>query len=133
LSEDYTLDEQEHMEDVKSVGIFSLFLNFVLFIIFIRQRSKISSKKVGFYLFVIFGLLVLFALFFEKFFYYFHLVFFGSNGWTFPSSSKLIQNFPFEFFRNRFLLFSLLVFLFGVIFTGWRVIFERFPKKPKRN
>ena len=27
LSEDYTLDEQEHMEDVKSVGIFSLFLN----------------------------------------------------------------------------------------------------------
>ena len=131
LSDEYGSDEVSHMKDVRALGMFSLFLNLVLLFIFVRFRKGIDFGKVGNYLFVIFGFLIVFALFFDKFFYYFHLVFFGSSGWTFPSSSKLIQDYPFEFFRNRFLFLNFLLLCSAIVFRG--VALKRFPKKPKRN
>jgi uncharacterized membrane protein len=131
LSEGYSSDEVSHMKDVRTLGMFSLFLNLVLLFVFVKFRKGVDFRKTSTYLFIIFGLLVVFAFLFDNFFYYFHLVFFGSSGWTFPSSSRLIQDYPFEFFRNRFLFLNFLILCSAVVFRG--VVFERFSKKPKRN
>ena len=131
LSEEYSSDEVSHMKDVRALGMFSLLLNLILLFVFVRFRKGIDFRKVSTYLFVIFGLLIVFALFFDKFFYYFHLIFFGSGGWTFPSGSKLIQDYPFEFFRNRFLFLNFLLLCSAIVFRG--IVFERFSKKPKRD
>ena len=130
LSDEYSSDEKEHMEEVKTLGLFSLLLNLVLLFFVFRYFEYVNLKKSSFYLFVIFGLLILCGLFFDRFFEQFHLMFFDSV-WKLPSSSKLIQDYPFEFFRNRFLLLNFLVICSAVV--SWGIVLKRFPKKPQRN
>jgi integral membrane protein (TIGR01906 family) len=115
LPDDYSEKEKIHMQEVKTLTNISLSLNFLslLSIIFLR-KTKINLKTTGKALTIISILLTLGAIFFKKFFHYFHILFFNSENWLLPASSILIQTYPLIFFRDKFIILIAFLFLLGV-------------------
>ena len=69
------------------------------------------------------ALLVFLAVSFDRLFEYFHRIFFQDGTWTFSQSSTLIRLFPFEFWRDAFVLvigFALIVGVVLVLLTRKR-------------
>ncbi|HBO34686.1 MAG TPA: TIGR01906 family membrane protein [Anaerolineaceae bacterium] len=118
-------DELSHMEDVKLVVTTASTVWYVLgglsiaiFIWFVIMRQWESIRKVlnagGWLTIGLLGaLLVFLAVSFDKLFEYFHRLLFQDGTWTFSQSSTLIRLFPFEFWRDAFILVIGLAFLIG--------------------
>jgi integral membrane protein (TIGR01906 family) len=113
LPNDYSEKEKIHMQEVKTLTNISLFLNILsLIIITFLRKTKINLKTTGKSLILVSILLIFGAIFFQKFFHYFHILFFNSENWLLPASSILIQTYPLVFFRTRFfVLIGILIFL----------------------
>lgn len=131
----YMPDELSHMEDVKQVVTTASIVWYVLggvsiaiFLWFVIMRQWESIRKVlnagGWITIGLLGaLLVFLAVSFDKLFEYFHRLFFADGTWTFSQSSTLIRLFPFEFWRDAFVLvigFALLVGVLLVVMTQKR-------------
>ena len=131
----FTPDELSHMEDVKAVVTTASIVWYVLggvsiaiLLWFVIMRQWESIRKVlnagGWITIGLLGaLLVFLAVSFDKLFEYFHRLFFADGTWTFSQSSTLIRLFPFEFWRDAFVLvigFAMLVGVLLVVITHKR-------------
>ena len=131
----FTPDELAHMVDVKDVVRASSIAWYVLsgisiaiLIWFIVMRQWESLRKGlnggGWATIGLLGALLLFLLVsFDRLFEYFHRLFFAEGTWTFSQSSTLIRLFPFEFWRDAFVLvigFALAAGVLLVVFTRKR-------------
>jgi integral membrane protein (TIGR01906 family) len=131
LPDNYSEKEKSHMQEVKSLTNLSLILNGITLIsIFLLRKTKINLKIVGKKLIIISILFLIGAIFFQTFFNYFHLIFFNTNNYLLPSNSILIQKYPLNFFRNRFLLFNFLILTIGIYFASRRITLKGPPQKP---
>lgn len=112
LSEDYTEKEKLHMQEVKELVTFSILLSFFLFVILAYLGiNKEVLKGFGYSGIMISLILCICLIFFKSFFYYFHIFSFDSTNWLLPGNSKLIHDYPFEYFKNMFILITI-IFLF---------------------
>lgn len=122
-------DELTHMEDVKEVVTISSTVWYVLggvsiaillwFVIMWQWDSIRKAFNAGGWITVglLSALLVFLAVSFDQLFVYFHRLFFEDGTWTFSQSSTLIRLFPFEFWRDAFLLAIGFALLVGVLFV----------------
>ncbi len=122
-------DELTHMEDVKDVVTISSTVWYVLggvsiaillWFVIMRQWDSIRKAfNAGGWITVglLSALLVFLAVSFDQLFVYFHRLFFEDGTWTFSQSSTLIRLFPFEFWRDAFLLAIGFALLVGVLFV----------------
>ena len=122
-------DELTHMEDVKEVVTISSTVWYVLggvsiaillWFVIMRQWDSIRKAfNAGGWITVglLSALLVFLAVSFDQLFVYFHRLFFEDGTWTFSQSSTLIRLFPFEFWRNAFVLVIGFALLVGVLFV----------------
>jgi integral membrane protein (TIGR01906 family) len=127
LPDNYLEIEKVHMVEVKTLTNISLLINLVSLALILTAKKKIDSKKTGIALITISILFLIAAISFQKFFHQFHLLFFNSNNWLLPAEATLIQTYPLEFFRNRFLLFTGITLLSGIALTCWRTAFKHMP------
>jgi len=106
LPEVYSEKEKTHMQGVKNLAINSLLINLILLIpsVYLLKKKKINLKLSGCIGLIITSILLIFSLFFQTFFNYFHLIFFNSTNYILPSNSRLIQDYPLIYFRNIFLI-----------------------------
>jgi integral membrane protein (TIGR01906 family) len=133
-----------HMKDVKFLfkyGIilksisFSLSLLTIIIIFFIYREDSKNMKKIFYGSFIWWGLiLIFFFLFlfdFNKYFTYFHMIFFDNDLWLLnPETDLLIQMFPKEFFINIFKkIVSFFIFILSII----QVIIYILTKKGNDN
>lgn len=131
----FTADELSHMVDVKDVVTSASIVWYVLggvsiaillWFVIMRQWSSIRrALNVGGWITigVLGALLVFLAVSFNKLFEYFHRLFFDDGTWTFSQSSTLIRLFPFEFWRDAFVLvigFALVIGVLLVLLTQKR-------------
>lgn len=122
-------DELTHMEDVKDVVTISSTVWYVLggvsiaillWFVIMRQWDSIRKAfNAGGWITVglLSALLVFLAVSFDQLFVYFHRLFFEDGTWTFSQSSTLIRLFPFEFWRDAFVLVIGFALLVGVVFV----------------
>lgn len=122
-------DELTHMEDVKEVVTISSTVWYVLggvsiaillwFVIMRHWDSIRKAFNAGGWITVglLSALLVFLAVSFDQLFVYFHRLFFEDGTWTFSQSSTLIRLFPFEFWRDAFVLVIGFALLVGVLFV----------------
>lgn len=122
-------DELTHMEDVKDVVTISSTVWYVLggvsiaillWFVIMRQWDSIRKAfNAGGWITVglLSALLVFLAVSFDQLFVYFHRLFFEDGTWTFSQSSTLIRLFPFEFWRDAFVLVIGFALLVGVLFV----------------
>lgn len=128
-------DELSHMTDVKEVVTRASIVWYVLggvsiailvwFVVMGQWESLRKALNTGGWVTVsLLGALLLFLLAsFDQLFEYFHRLFFQDGTWTFSQSSTLIRLFPFEFWRDAFVLvigFALVVGIALVLFTRRR-------------
>ena len=128
----FTPDELSHMEDVKDVVSLTLIIWYVaiglviailLWFVIMREWNviRLALNAGGWTTIGSLGsLLVFLVVSFEKLFDYFHRLFFKDGTWLFTQSSTLIRLFPFEFWRDAFILviaFSLIVGVILVLLT----------------
>lgn len=128
----FTPDELSHMEDVKDVVSLTsviwyvaigLVIAILLWFVIMREWNSIrfGLNAGGWVTIGLLGaLLVFLVVSFDKLFDYFHRLFFKDGTWLFSESSTLIRLFPFEFWRDAFVLviaFSLLVGVVLVLIT----------------
>jgi len=131
----YTPDELSHMVDVKDVVTSASTVWYVLggvsiaillwFLIMRQWESIRKTFNAGGWITngLLGALLVFLAVSFDKLFEYFHRLFFQDGTWTFSQSSTLIRLFPFEFWRDAFILvigFALLIGVLLVLLTKKR-------------
>ncbi len=122
----YTITEQQHMQDVQALFRWIDVVFFILFSVlatFVYQQQKQPREIVSLLfqggigitisLFLIL-LLVFFA--FNPMFTIFHQVFFPQGNWQFPADSLLIQTFPLDFF------FKISLGIFAQT-AGWGILF----------
>lgn len=122
-------DELTHMEDVKDVVTISstvwyflggVSIAILLWFVIMRQWDSIRKAfNAGGWITVglLSALLVFLAVSFDQLFVYFHRLFFEDGTWTFSQSSTLIRLFPFEFWRDAFVLVIGFALLVGVVFV----------------
>ncbi|MEL7636182.1 MAG: TIGR01906 family membrane protein [Anaerolineaceae bacterium] len=133
----YTPDELSHMVDVKNVVTAASTVWYILggvsiaiLLWFVIMRQWESIRKAfnagGWITIGLLGVLFVFlAVSFDKLFEYFHRLFFQDGTWTFSQSSTLIRLFPFEFWRDAFVVvigFALLVGILLVVLTKRRTV-----------
>ena len=131
----FTTDELSHMVDVKEVVKNASMVWYVLggmsiailvwFVVMGQWDSLRRSLNTGGWITIglLGALLVFLAVSFDKLFEYFHRLFFQDGTWTFSESSTLIRLFPFEFWRDAFVLvigFALIVGVVLVLLTRKR-------------
>lgn len=131
----FTTDELSHMVDVKEVVKNASMVWYVLggmsiailvwFVVMGRWDSLRRSLNAGGWITIglLGALLVFLAVSFDRLFEYFHRIFFQDGTWTFSQSSTLIRLFPFEFWRDAFVLvigFALIVGVVLVLLTRKR-------------
>ena len=123
----FTPDELSHMVDVKEVvrnasmvlyvfGGMSIAI-LVWFVVMGQWDSLRRSLNTGGWITIglLGALLVFLAVSFDKLFEYFHRLFFQDGTWTFSESSTLIRLFPFEFWRDAFVLVIGFALIIGVL------------------
>ncbi len=116
LSNDYTNKEITHMHEVKDLVKKSITFNMLLLFMLIVLKPKSKELELsGRLMLLITGFFIIFAILFENFFYYFHLVLFNSTNWLLPIDSKLIQDYPFTYFRNMFIIITILAGILSTI------------------
>jgi integral membrane protein (TIGR01906 family) len=123
LPNDYTDKEKIHMQEVKDLVIKGLIISLalILMLFVLKPNSKIL-KTSGYLGLLITGLFIFFAIFFQNFFHYFHVISFNSTNWLLPIDSKLIQDYPFEYFKNMFLVITgLLAILSTILINNKRI------------
>lgn len=123
----YTPDELSHMVDVKDVVATASIVWYVLggisiaillwFVIMQQWTSIRKSLNAGGWITIglLGALLVFLAVSFDKLFEYFHRLFFQDGTWTFSPSSTLIRLFPFEFWRDAFVLVIAFAMVVGIL------------------
>ena len=123
----FTAEEVSHMVDVKEVVTLSstvwyvlggLSIAIIIWFVVMRQWSSIrKALNAGGWITVglLGALLIFLAVSFDRLFEYFHRIFFKDGTWTFSQSSTLIRLFPFEFWRDAFLLVIGLALVVGII------------------
>ena len=131
----FTTDELSHMVDVKEVVKNASMVWYVLggmsiailvwFVVMRQWDSLRRSLNAGGWITIglLGALLVFLAVSFDRLFEYFHRIFFQDGTWTFSQSSTLIRLFPFEFWRDAFVLvigFALIVGVVLVLLTRKR-------------
>lgn len=131
----FTTDELSHMVDVKEVVKNASMVWYVLggmsiailvwFVVMGQWDSLRRSLNAGGWITIglLGALLVFLAVSFDRLFEYFHRIFFQDGTWTFSQSSTLIRLFPFEFWRDAFVLvigFALIVGVVLVLLTRKR-------------
>ena len=157
-SEIFTLNEREHLKDVKTLiknfffaFYYSIYIEILLLIALIililkknhiRPDIKHKKSKTEFlnnilnviigasFLVISFSLLLFFiSAFFSELFYYFHFFFFPQGNWIFPYDSALISLFPQDFFFDIFYQIFLNSFAVSIVLA----IFSIFTKKVVLN
>ncbi len=128
LSNNYSELEKIHMQEVKSLVNISLIINLLLLssLFFLK---KPNYKQIGISLISISILLFIFSLSFQTFFHNFHLLIFNSENWVLPAESKLIGDYPLNYFRNKFLLINSVILLSGLGFYLKDLIFSNSSTK----
>ena len=131
----FTTDELSHMGDVKEVVRNASMVWYVLggmsiailvwFVVMGQWDSLRRSLNAGGWITIglLGALLVFLVVSFDRLFEYFHRIFFQDGTWTFSQSSTLIRLFPFEFWRDAFVLvigFALIVGVVLVLLTRKR-------------
>ena len=131
----FTTDELSHMVDVKEVVKNASMVWYVLggmsiailvwFVVMGQWDSLRRSLNAGGWITIglLGALLVFLVVSFDRLFEYFHRIFFQDGTWTFSQSSTLIRLFPFEFWRDAFVLvigFALIVGVVLVLLTRKR-------------
>ncbi len=125
LPNDYTEKEKIHMQEVKDLSFVSLKLGlFFLFVIILLKPDKKVLETSGFLSLLFVGLFIFFAIFFQTFFHYFHILSFDSTNWLLPPDSKLIKDYPLEYFRNMFLLITGIIAIISIILINSKKIKE---------
>jgi integral membrane protein (TIGR01906 family) len=128
LSDDYIEKEKTHMKEVKDLINISLIINAALLFSLLAIKEKTNYKKIGKYLISFSSISYIAAIFFQQFFHNFHLILFNSNNWLLPADSKLIQNYPLEYFRNIFLTINTIYLILGIFFQSKTTIFKNIIK-----
>ncbi len=129
LPDNYTQKEKEHMQDVKNLVNFSVFLNIIFLIttIILPKYSKPNLKIIGNTLITLPIISIIISSISYQFVHdVFHAIFFTSNTWLFPADSILIQTYPLTYFRNIFLLITGILLVLGLIIRF--IIFKRIQK-----
>ena len=123
----FTTDELSHMVDVKEVVKNASMVWYVLggmsiailvwFVVMGQWDSLRRSLNTGGWITIglLGALLVFLAVSFDKLFEYFHRLFFQDGTWTFSESSTLIRLFPFEFWRDAFVLVIGFALIIGIV------------------
>ena len=120
ISDHYSEKEKIHMLEVKELVINSLLINFLIFLLLIISKKEINLKLAGKITIGLVLLLIFFSLFFQTFFHYFHIISFDSNNWLLPANSKLIQDYPLEYFRNTFLVIITIIAIESIILIKYK-------------
>ena len=138
----FTPDELSHMVDVKEVvrnasmvlyvfGGMSIAI-LVWFVVMGQWDSLRKSLNTGGWITIglLGALLVFLAVSFDRLFEYFHRLFFQDGTWTFSESSTLIRLFPFEFWRDAFVLVIGFALIVGVLLV---LVTRKRSKRQKSN
>lgn len=117
LSDDYIDIEVNHMHEVKDLVNAFLVINVISLILFLfsKDYSPKNIQLAGFSLLVLSILLIIASISFEAFFNQWHEIFFASDDWLLPAEAKLIQDYPLDYFRNKFIFFDSLLAFFGAL------------------
>jgi len=102
--EDYTEREIIHLKDVNSIISKSIFLFFIMLLIFILLLFKFYKETPKIMLisglFTLSIVIILISLNFTSLFYNFHLILFSNDFWLLEPETTLIKLFPEYFFSN---------------------------------
>lgn len=121
LESNFNEREIMHMEDVKNLFDYGFTLKNISFILslasililFINRKMKSTGKGIFYGIFIWWGFILLLLIIsltnFNKYFTYFHLIFFNNDLWILnPNTDLLIQMLPEKFFLSIFKRISLL-------------------------
>jgi len=135
LSNKYLEVEKIHMQEVKDLVSYSLSLSLFLLILIFLTTRKPELEKIGKSLIVISILSIFGAISFQSFFHTFHLLFFNSNNWLLPSNSILIQTYPLEYWKNKFIQIIIINLFIGLILLKNKSLYSilNFQKNAKRR
>ncbi len=123
----YRQSELDHMQDVKDVvrisllvwyGLLGLLFGVVIWFLANQGIKKIArALRSGAWisLGLVFGIIILLAINFNRLFEEFHRLFFSEGSWLFYVNDTLIRLFPMDFWRDAFLLVFLLVIMAAVV------------------
>ena len=131
LNVDFSEDEKSHMADVKMLIIFEQFLFIALligFFVLIYKREILLNhfKKAALIMFLIALFSLIASLFFDSFFELFHIIFFPQGNWQFNFGSLMIRVYQQSFFREFFVRFILVAFIFSLLLVLLIKIIEKF-------
>ncbi len=117
LSETYLDIEINHMHEVKDLVNAFLFINLVSLLLFLFTDNYLQKnfQIAGISLLALSILFIIASLSFETFFNRWHELIFVSDNWLLPEDAKLIQDYSLDYFKNKFLLFDVLLAFFGTI------------------
>ena len=138
LKSNFNTNEIAHMEDVKLLFKYgyilkymSLILSIISILLAIKNKDLGIAKRFFYCLFIWWGLIVLMlflvSIDFNKYFTYFHLIFFNNDLWLLdPNIDLLIQMLPEEFFIDIFRRIMLLFFMaLAIIQISTYIIMKR--------
>jgi len=117
LPNNYTDREKQHMQEVKDLINFFILIDILLIITLTTLKQKINYKKTGIYLISFSILLFIASLFYQQFHHYIHLLLFRSDTWLLPYDSILIQNYPLDYFRTKFITINIIYLIIGIIIS----------------
>ena len=143
LSIQFTENEREHMQDVKTIFNLLKWINLFAFILILcyssdallkkKTKKLLEIVKLSSMLVLIISLIKIIFLItlFQEIFTIFHLIFFPQGNWMFPANSLLITLFPQTFFVTVAIQMFLFIIGVSLVILGVCLIFE--TKKNTKN
>ncbi|PIN78698.1 hypothetical protein COY26_05455 [Candidatus Woesearchaeota archaeon CG_4_10_14_0_2_um_filter_33_10] len=130
LNVNFNEKEKSHMADVRRLIILEqllfVFLMVWLFVLIKKRKINYSHlKKSALIVFLITLLSLIASLFFDSFFELFHIILFPQGNWQFNAGSLMIQTYRQSFFREFFIRFIMVAFIFSLLLVLLIKIIEK--------
>ena len=120
LPNNYSDREKIHMQEVKDLVNFSIFLNLLALIatLILLKHEKPNIKTIGKALIIIpiLSTLAIIILPYQWVHDAIHILIFKTDTWLLPANSTLIQTYPLNYFKEKYLLINTITIILGIIF-----------------
>jgi integral membrane protein (TIGR01906 family) len=117
--DNYSEREKTHMQEVKDLVNFALFLTLIALItsIILLKYEKPNLKTIGKALTIIpiISTLAIIILPYQWVHDAIHLLIFKTDTWLLPANSTLIQTYPLNYFKEKYLLINIITIILGII------------------
>ena len=133
LPDNYSEREKIHMQEVKDLVNFALFLNLIALIatLILIKHEKPNIKAIGTTLIIIpiISTLAIIILPYQLIHDAIHLLIFKTDTWLLPVGSTLTNNYSLDYFQEKYLLINIITVILGIVLY----FAKNFQKHVKRS